>query len=108
MQHISEGDGDQRHITVIKNITVTNLTKKESVKSNIEEINEPFRSFSVLEEEKKDWRPMNDKKTELSKTISDQNLISTEEENEDRVRKNPLSISHVSINLYFSRLNHHL
>ncbi len=86
LQHISEGDGDQRHITIIKNTPVQNITKKEPVQNNKEEedeIHESFRSFSVLEEEKKDSIQMIDKTTSSSKTISDQNLISPE----DRVRK---------------------
>jgi len=50
-----------------------------------EEINEQFRSFSVLEEEKKDSIQKIDKNTKSSKKISEQNLISTEN-NEEKVR----------------------
>lgn len=55
------------------------------VKNDEEEINGQFRSFSVLEEEKKDSTLMIDKKAKSSKKISDQNLISTEM-NEEKVR----------------------
>ncbi len=86
MQHISEGDGEQRHIIIIKNTPTETNTKKKMIKNEEEEINEQFRSFSVLEEEeKKDSIQKIDKNTKSSKKISEQNLISTEN-NEEKVR----------------------
>jgi len=86
LQHISEGDGDQRHIIIIKNTPTETNTKKKMIKNEEEEeINEQFRSFSVLEEEKKDSIQKIDKNTKSSKKISEQNLISTEN-NEEKVR----------------------
>jgi hypothetical protein len=86
LQHISEGDGEQRHIIIIKNTPTETNTKKKMIKNEEEEINEQFRSFSVLEEEeKKDSIQKIDKNTKSSKKISEQNLISTEN-NEEKVR----------------------
>ncbi len=91
LQHISEGDGDQRHITIIKNIP-----KKESIQNHeedddddddeVEEIHGPFRSFSVLEEGKKGSVQIGDKTATSSKTTSDQNLVSPDRQ-EGEVRK---------------------
>jgi len=92
LQHISEGVGDQRHITIIKRTPIETNKKQEMVKNDKEEeeINGQFRSFSVLEEEEeKDSTPMIDKKTKSSKKISDQNLISTEM-NEEKIESPPV------------------
>jgi hypothetical protein len=70
-----------------------------------DEMNEHFRSFSVLEEEKKNPIQMIDKKTKLSKTISDEDVISTEK-SEEKVR---LVINFLFLyKLIFSRRNHRL
>lgn len=91
LQHISEGVGDQRHITIIKNSSVepsatTNVLEDHEKE---EEINyEQFRSFSLLEEkeEKKDSNQVIDKTKKLSKPTSDQdqNLIA-KDNNEKKV-----------------------
>ena len=57
-------------------------------------MNEHFRSFSVLEEEKKD----SNQKTKSSKKIPDQDLISTEKD-EEKVRHR--LISYFYIKKYF-------
>ncbi|CAF3109971.1 unnamed protein product [Rotaria sp. Silwood2] len=86
LQHISDGVGDQRHITIMKKTSVETITTKKIVENNQEEeekrekMNEQFRSFSLLEEEKKDSNQIIDKSTKLSKKISDQDSISKEKE----------------------------
>jgi len=64
----------------MKNTPMETIRKKEMIKNEEEEeeLNEQFRSFSVLEEEEKDSIQKIDKNTKSSKKISEQNLISTE------------------------------
>ncbi|CAF3459853.1 unnamed protein product [Rotaria sp. Silwood1] len=97
LQHISDGVGDQRHITIMKKTSVETITTKKIIENNQAEeeevnddddddgkMNEQFRSFSLLEEEKKNLSQIIDKSTKLSKKISDQDLISNEKE-ENRI-----------------------
>jgi len=91
----------------MKNTPVKTNTKKEMVKNDKEEINEQFRSFSVLEEEKKDSIPTIDKNTKLTKKISDQTSISTEK-NEEKVRIKTFTNFLFLHKLTFFRLNLHL
>jgi len=64
----------------MKNTPMETIRKKEMIKNEEEEeeLNEQFRSFSVLEEEEKDSIQKIDKNTKSSKKISEQNLFSTE------------------------------
>jgi hypothetical protein len=78
---------------------------EEEEEEEEEEINEQFRSFSVLEE-KKDSIQKIDKSTKPSQKISDQNIISTEK-NEKTVRIKILSDILFSSKPIFFRLNHH-
>ncbi|CAF1241513.1 unnamed protein product [Rotaria sp. Silwood1] len=98
LQHISDGVGDQRHITIMKKTSVETIKTKKIIENNQAEeeevndddddddgkMNEQFRSFSLLEEEKKNLSQIIDKSTKLSKKISDQDLISNEKE-ENRI-----------------------
>lgn len=57
LQHISEGAGEQRHITVMKkspndNTTQAKVVKEEKREQYEEEMTTQFRSFSVLDDEK--------------------------------------------------------
>ncbi|CAF3479561.1 unnamed protein product [Adineta steineri] len=79
LQHMSEGTGDQRHITVMKKSSIETSPKpQQTVKNNIEETNKQFRTFSLLSEEKKDSIPIIDKNRKSSTEISSEEIISTE------------------------------
>ncbi|CAF4339317.1 unnamed protein product, partial [Adineta steineri] len=79
LQHMSEGTGDQRHITVMKKSSIEISPKpQQTVKHNIEETNKQFRTFSLLSEEKKDSILIIDKNRKLSTEISSEEIISTE------------------------------
>ncbi len=78
------------------------ITKRKIVKNDKEEdMKEQFRSFSVLEEEKKDLIPIIDKNTQSSKKISNQDLISPEV-SEGKVRRKTMRITfYFHINQHF-------
>jgi len=87
-----------------KSVDVT--AKRKIVKNEEEEedMKEQFRSFSVLEEEKKDLIPIIDKNTKSSKKISNQDLISPEV-SEGKVRRKTLNNFLFSHKSTFSRVN---
>jgi hypothetical protein len=75
----------------MKTKPVDDTAKRKIVKNEEEEdMKEQFRSFSVLEEEKKDLIPIIDKNTKSSKKISNQDLISPEV-SEGKVRRKALN-----------------
>jgi hypothetical protein len=90
----------------MKTKPVDDTAKRQIVKNEEEEdMKEQFRSFSVLEEEKKDLIPIIDKNTKSSKKISNQDLISPEV-SEGKVRRKSLNNFLFSHKSTFSRVNH--
>jgi hypothetical protein len=90
----------------MKTKPVDDTAKRKIVKNEEEEdMKEQFRSFSVLEEEKKDLIPIIDKNTKSSKKISNQDLISPEV-SEGKVRRKSLNNFLFSHKSTFSRVNH--
>lgn len=87
LQHLSEGVGDQRHIIIKKNIAPEHTIRKEPVKIDVEQINVPFRSFSLLEkEEKRESIQKKGQDSQSSQELPIEKPI-TPEPIEDRVRK---------------------
>ena len=72
---MSEGVGDQRHITVMKTKPVEIETKEEPVVA--EQFNEQFRSFSLLEEQET-IKPGKKKKSKTTNKTQEESVTSTE------------------------------
>ncbi|CAF3385123.1 unnamed protein product [Rotaria socialis] len=97
LQHISEGVGDQRHITISKKTSIATSKTKKIIENRTEEeeeeetdVNQQFRSFSLLEEEKKVSNQKIDKNRKLSKTISDSDSDSVSQENDETKVESPI------------------